>query len=114
MTIRIIKEKIRKDELKEIAQEGFGIVVKAVVDVEKELIAIGGEFHADANVLLIENGSKQKNLWGINIYLDKPKDKWIEFVALINIRPSMDNRSMEIQNQKIKEKIKEIIDKLID
>lgn len=113
MEIKIIKEKITKEELKKITQEGFGEMVKAVVDIEKEIIALGGELHADGNALLLENGSKQENLWGINIYPNKPKNEWVEFSALINIRPSIGNRSMEIQDNKIKEKIKEIINKLI-
>ncbi len=113
MTIKIIKEKISKEELEEIAKHGLETLVKAVVDIEKEIIALGGEFHADANSLLIEKGSRQKNLWGINIYFDRPGDKRIEFSSLINIRPSFGNRSMEIEDPEIKAKIKKIIDKLI-
>lgn len=113
MEIKIVKDKITQDELKKIAQEGFGEIVKAVVDIEKEIMALGGELHSDANELLLENGSKQENLWGINIYPEKPEDGKIEFSALINIRPSIDNRSMEIQNSEIKKKIKQIVNKLL-
>lgn len=113
MEIKIIREKITKNELKKIAMHGFGTMIKAVVDIEKETMALGGELHSDANNLLLENSSEQRNLWGINIYPDKPKEKWVEFTALINIRPSLGNRTMEIQDPKIKEKIKEIVDKLI-
>lgn len=114
MTIKVVKEKISKSELEEIAKEMFGEIVKAVVDTEKEVAAIGGELHSDANEVLIKNGSKQENLWGINICLRKPKEERIEFFALINIRPSLGNRSMEIENQEIREKIKKIVDKLIE
>jgi len=113
MEIKIIKEKITKKELEEIAKEFFSEMVKAVVDIEKEIIATGGELHADANALLISEGSKQNNLWGINIYFNKPREEWLEFSALINIRPSNNNRSMEIQSNEIKEKIKKIVDRLI-
>jgi len=113
MEIKIIKEKITEEQLKEFAKKRYGSMLKAVVDIKKEIMAIGGEFHADANALLIEKSSEQKNLWGINIYPDRPKDEWLEFVALINIRPFFNNRSMEIESQDIREKIKKIIDKLI-
>ena len=114
MIIKIIKKKITKDELGKIAQEGFGEMVKVVVDVKREVLAIGGELHADEEIALVKDGSESKNLWGANIYLNKPKEKRVEFSALINIRPAQNNRSMEIQNPKIKEKAKEIIDNLIE
>jgi len=68
MPMRIIKSPITKSELMAIAQERFGDMVKAVVDIEQGIMAIGGELHADEEALLIEQGSKQENLWGINIY----------------------------------------------
>ena len=114
MEIRIIKEKITKEQLKKFAQEGYGSVSKVVVDIEKEIMALGGELHSDAKDLLLEQGSKQENLWGIDIYPDRSKDKWIEFNSLINIRPSVGNRLMEIQDNKIKDKIRQIIDSLIE
>lgn len=114
MEIRIIKEKITKEQLKKIAQEGYGSVLKAVVDIGKEIMALGGELHSDAKDLLLEQGSKQENLWGIDIYPDRSKDKWIEFNSLINIRPSVGNRLMGIQDNKTKDKIRQIIDSLIE
>jgi len=113
MEIRIIKEKITKEQLKEFAEEGYGSALKAVVDIEKEIMALGGEFHSDAKDLLLKQGSEQESLWGIDIYPEKSKDKWLEFNSLINIRPSIGNRSMEIQDNKIKDKIRQIIDNLV-
>lgn len=114
MEIKMIKEKITEEELKKIAQEGFDDVLKAVVDVEKEIMAVGGELHSDEQELLIEKEDcKNENLWGINIYPIKPREQWLDFNSLINIRPSVNNRSMEIQDQKIKEKIKKIVNDLI-
>lgn len=113
MDIKIIRKKITKGELKNLARKSFGEMLKAVVDLKHKILAVGGELHADAEAFLLEKGSKQKDLWGINIYPDKPKSKRIEFSALINIRPSLGNRSIEIQDQKIKEKIRKIMDKLI-
>ncbi|MDP1629246.1 MAG: DUF5674 family protein [bacterium] len=114
MEIKIIKEKISRKEFKRIAEENFGDMVKAVVDVERGILALGGELHIDGEILLWENGSKSENLWGINIYADEDKDKRVGFIALINIRPARGNRSMEVQDPKIREKIKEIVDKLIE
>lgn len=114
MSIRIIKEKIIREELEEIAKQNYGDMAKGVVDIEKEIIALGGEFHSDANIFLIEKeGSNQRNIWGFNIFFKRPKEKWIKFVSLINIKPADNNFDMEIQNPEIKEKIKQIVNKLI-
>ena len=114
MEIKIIKEKISKEELKKIAKENYGHMVKGVVDVEKKIIALGGEFHSDANeVLMGGEGSLQNNVWGFNIYIEKPKEERIEFVSLINIRPADNNFDMEVQDKELKKKIKKIVDNLI-
>jgi len=91
----------------------FGNLVKAVVDVEKEIIAVDGELHADEQALLLEDGSKQENLWGINIYPDESGKDFIEFDSVINIRPSQQNRSRGIDNPEIKKKVLEIVNKLV-
>ena len=114
MKIKIVNNKINLVEISNLAKEGFGDMVKAVVDIEKRIIAIGSELHADAEALLIEEGSSQNNLWGINLYSEKPKEEMIEYTSLINIRPSQNNRSLEIENQEIRKKILEIINSLID
>ncbi len=114
MTIKLIKDKISKDELKNVALEIFGEMVKVVVDIQREIMAVGGELHADGEALLLKDGSNQDNLWGINIYPDKSVEDWIIFTALINIRPRLGNKSMEIQDKNIKEKIKKIVNKLVE
>ena len=114
MNIRIVKYPIKKSELLEIASEEFGDMAKAVVDVEKEIIAVGGELHADEEVLLTEQeGSKREYTWGINIYLKKSPEEMIEFDSMINLKPSFGNRSRDVENPEIKEKIKQIIKKLV-
>jgi len=88
--------------------------LKAVIDIEKEIMAIGGELHADANQLLIENeGSDQRKVWGINIYPKETRDKWIVFDSLINIKPLSNNRSLGVEDEEIRNKIKEVVSKLI-
>ena len=114
MAIKIVKKPISKKALKEIAKEGFGNVIKAVVDVEQEIMAVGGELHADEEVLLMENeSSNRENTWGINFYLDKLGEEFIEFDSMINLKPAFGNRSRGVGDAKVREKIKEIVGKLI-
>ena len=112
--MEIISSKISVAHLKELAKKMFGNLVKAVVDIEKGIMAIDGELHADEQALLLENGSKQENLWGINIYPEKSGDDFIEFDSVINIRPSQNNRSRGVDDSEIRMKILEITNKLIE
>jgi hypothetical protein len=111
--MKIIKEPIEKKELDELADHFFGILVKAVVDIQKEIMVIDAELHADQEKLLLETGSEQKNLWGINLYPDKPEDTWVEFDSMINIRPWAKNRSRGVDDPVIREKILSIVYKLV-
>lgn len=113
MQIKIIKEPISKAELDNIAKNQFIDLVKAVIDVKKEIMAIGGELHADEEALLLQEGSLQEDLWGINIYPDKSGDELVEFDSMINIRPSQSNRSRGVENLEIQQKIRGIVNKLI-
>lgn len=110
----LIDTKISGDRIKEIANERFGDMVKGVVDIEKEIMVIGGELHADEEAMLLENGSKQEDLWGINIYVDKPYEERIEFDSMINIRPRQNNRSRDVLDQQIREKIVSIVNNLVE
>ena len=89
-------------------------MVKAVVDIEREVIALDAELHSDLEALLLEDGSKQKNIWGINLYPDLRAEEFIEFDSLINIRPSEGNRSRNVENEEIRKKIMSIIAKRIN
>ena len=88
-------------------------MMKMVVDVEKEILAGDAELHADLEALLLENGSRQYDLWGINIYPEQSDEDYIEFTALINIRPSQANRSMEVENPETRAKIRKICARLL-
>ncbi|MDP2599936.1 MAG: DUF5674 family protein [Deltaproteobacteria bacterium] len=112
MSIKVIKDQISPGELQAAAKESFGDMVKAVVDVEKEILAVGGGMHADAEQKLLGQGSRQESLWGINIYPDLPPDRRIQFESLINIRPRQ-NRSMEIDDAELRSKIAGIVNKII-
>jgi len=96
------------------AKEQFGDLLKAVVDVEQEIMAVGGEMHADEEVILMEQeDSKREHIWGINLYPEKMGEDLIEFDSVINLKPSFGNRSRGIDDPKIKEKIRNIIKKLV-
>lgn len=112
-SMRVISEKISKSELKKIAELRFGDLIKAVVDVEKGIMVIGGELHADEEALLIEKGSRQQNLWGINLYPDKAMEEMIEFDSIINIRPGQGNRSRDVDDENVRKAIIEIVNNLI-
>jgi hypothetical protein len=106
-------KKITLQELSEMAGKMFGNLVKAVVDIEKEIIAVDAELHADEESFLLEKDSKQKNLWGINIYPEISGDDFIEFDSMINLRPSQGNRSRGVEDKKIQEKIIKIVNNSI-
>lgn len=115
MAIRIVKDadRIARAELETIAKGQFGDLVKAVVDVGKEILAVGGELHADEEALLLEEGSRQEDLWGINLYPAKPEAEWIEFDSMINLQPSQGNRSRGVENPETREKIRAIVGKRV-
>lgn len=111
--MKIIKDKIQIKELKEMADNGFGNFVKAVVDIENEIMAVDAELHSDEEALLLEGGSFQKNLWGINLYPELGGEDFIEFDSMINLRPSQENRTRGVDNPEVREKIKVVINKLV-
>lgn len=111
--IRIIKSKICQSEIKALCQAHFGTMVKFVVDVEQGLVALGGDMHADAETLLLEQGSKQSHLWGGNLYPWNAPENRIDYTSFINIRPMDDNMGMEVQNEKIRKKMQYFIETLV-
>ena len=113
MEIQIVEKPISRDILTTIAEAQFFDFVKAVVDTQKEIMAIGGELHADTEAVLISAGSRQQDLWGINLYIAKPHPEWIAFDSMINIRPSQNNRSRDVEDPQIREAITRVVKKLI-
>lgn len=90
-----------------------GNFIKAVIDIEKEIIAMDAGMHVDLEQHLLEQGSKQADLWGINFYPQLKNDDFIEFDSMINIRPGQGNRSRSVENVALRDKIKAIVAKLI-
>jgi len=111
--MKIITQQVRLDELERMAAAMFGTMVKAVVDVDRELLAVDGELHSDLEALLIENGSKLQSLWGINLYPEMTGDDFIEFDSMINMRPSQGNRSRGVESAQLRKTIIEIVSKKV-
>jgi len=111
--MKIIKdEKITLKELTKMSEKMFDGIVKAVVDIEREIMVVDAAMHADQEKLLLDDGSSQNNLWGINFH---PNDgeEFIEFDSMINIRPSWGNRTRGVDSPEIQKKIKEVVSKLV-
>ncbi len=107
--MEIITASITLEELKRIACEIFGNSVKAVVDTEKNLIALDAELHSDLEAMLLNDGSKQKDVWGINLYPELQGEDFIEFDSMINLRPSQGNTSLGVENEETRKKIIAIV-----
>lgn len=115
MEIRIIKEPITIAEVERIAQERYGDLVKAVVDIEQGIMAVGGEMHADEEMLLMEKcGSKRANTWGINLLPEKfGTDEFLIYDSMVNLKPSFGNRTRGVDDPVTREKIQHIVQSLI-
>jgi len=103
-----LTQRIDPAELRRLVNAYFDDMVKYVVDVEQQLIAIGGEMHADAEQVLLDTGSRQADLWGANYYPGRGPQGCIEYTSLINIRPATGNRGMELLDPALREKLRAI------
>ena len=111
--ITIVRERVSRAELAAIASSQFGDMVKAVVDIERLVMAIGGELHSDEEALLIEDGSVQSDLWGVNLYPDERGDAFVEYDSMINVRPSQNNRSRGVDDADRRARILQVVHKLV-
>src|SRR5579862_1414540 len=111
--IRLLHEPVSRSELATIAAQGFGDMVKAVVDVRRGIMAIGGELHSDEEAVLLDDGSRQDDLWGINLYPSEQADDWIEFDSMINVRPAQGNRSRSVEDMALRTEITRIACSLV-
>lgn len=111
--MKILDTPITREQLKETAAETFGDMVKAVVDVDREEVAIDAELHSDLEALFLEKGSKQNSLWGINFYPDMEGDDFVEFDSMINVRPSQNNRSRSVDSPELRKRIVKVVDKWV-
>lgn len=113
--MEILSKKISRDELNKMDSGFFEDMIKAVVDIEKQIIGVDAELHADIEGALIDEGSEQRNLWGINFLTDEDDiEEFVEFDSLINIRPKQNNRSRYVEDENIRNKVLEVVEKWIE
>ena len=111
--MRVLEKPVTINELKSIAENSFGDLVKAVVDVDRELVALDAELHSDLEALLMDDGSAQKSLWEINFYPDLTGEDLVEFDSMINMRPSQGNLSRGVEDENIRRKIIAVANKWV-
>ena len=114
MPTKILVQPLQKANLLDLELKSkYGALVKAVVDIERAIMIAGMTMHSDGEEILLENGSKQTDLWGINLYLQQSVDEWIEYDSVINLRPSQGNDSRGVDDPAIREKIRQIVNHLV-
>ena len=101
------------DELRRLAAGRFGDLVKAVIDLERRIMIVDADLHADQEAALLADGSQQRHLWGINFYPELPESEWLEFDSMINVRPSMGNRSRSVDDPATRERIAALVRELV-
>ncbi len=111
--MQLIDKSISLSELKKMSAKMFGGLVKAVVDIKKEIMVVDADMHADEETCLLDKGSKQDDVWGINLYPDLSGDDFVEFDSMINVRPRLNNFSRGISDKTIREKVINIVNKLV-
>jgi len=109
MEILVVRKPVDEEMLNALAEEWHHTLVKGVADISLEVVALGGEWHMDANNRLIEEGSEQQNIWGFNVYPKEKGDAAIEYISLINIRPAQGNRSMEITSEETRKAVRKAV-----
>lgn len=110
----LVDKKISQKKLRTMAIQSFGNLVKAVVDISKCVMAVDAGLHADEETFLLAQGSKQSDLWGINLYPDLSGEDFIEFDSMINLRPNQGNMSRSVDSIDIQKQIRGIVIKLIE
>ncbi len=101
------------DDLRHLAQTRFGDMVKGVVDLERRVLLLDADLHADQEAELLAEGSAQRNLWGINLYPGVDGPEWLEFDSMINLRPSFGNRSRGVDDPATRDAIRALVDEVV-
>ena len=112
--MKLVDKQIKVSQLKEMSEKMFGGLVKVVVDIDQKIMVVDADLHADEEFFLLENGSEQKNLWGINIFPEKfGAPDFIVFDSMINLRPSWGNKTRGVEDPKIQQIIINIVNNLV-
>jgi len=112
--MKTVNKHISLKEIKIMTKQKFGNLVKAVVDINRKIMVVDADLHADEEALLIKSGSQQADLWGINFYPEKYNSPdFIEFDSMINLRPSQNNLSRGVEDKKIQKQIRQIVKNVI-
>ena len=111
--MKLVHKTISVDELKKMAAKMIREIVKAVVDIEEEIMMVDAPMHADLEEVMLEQGSSQENLWGINLQPHKQGRDVVEFDSMINIRPSQGNRTRGVDDPRLREKIITIVERIV-
>lgn len=111
--MKVLETELSLEELKQIAADTFGDMVKAVVDVRRELVALDAELHSDLEALLLERGSRAEDLWGVNFYPFLEGDDFLEYDSMINMRPSRGNLSRGVEDAATRELIAGVVERWI-
>lgn len=111
--MKLVDTDITMVELRSMAENRFGDLVKAVVDIRRKIMVVDADLHSDEEALLIEHGSMQADLWGINLYPELPPGEWIEFDSMINIRPSRGNLSRGVDDADVRNRIVNVVTSLV-
>jgi hypothetical protein len=104
---------IAADELRQLAEDRFGDMVKGVVDLTRRVLLLDADLHADQEAELLAEGSEQRDLWGINLYPDIEDADWLEFDSMINLRPSLGNRSRGVDDPTTQQAIRSLVEELV-
>lgn len=111
--LQIIRQPVTRTTLAVEAAGGFGDMIKAVVDVERGVMAIGAELHSDEEAALLDDGSMQADLWGINLYPGETGEGWLEFDSMINVRPAQGNRTRGVEDDEARAAVHRVVNTLV-
>lgn len=104
---------ISLEEIRALALARFGDMIKGVVDLDRGILLLDADLHADQEAILLAEGSKQADLWGINLYPDAASEDWLEFDSMINLRPSLGNRSRGVDSPNTRAAIVAFIERVV-
>jgi hypothetical protein len=91
--------------------EAHGSFIKLAVDVERGVVAGGGDYHADCEEALLADGSEQEDVWGADWH---PGSRDVTFSALINVRPRQDNPSLNIRDRELRRRVEKVVRGIFD